>query len=131
MRSIPAYLRIWYFNSQPHKEADRSQGFLSEVYIISTHSLTRRLTKDFSAVAFEDTISTHSLTRRLTNEPSCLEIAQNISTHSLTRRLTKNKVEISVRAVNFNSQPHKEADKKQGGNISARSEFQLTASQGG
>ena len=37
------YLR--YFNSQPHKEADSvstSEGFLEKV--ISTHSLTRRLT---------------------------------------------------------------------------------------
>ena len=37
-------LRLSYFNSQPHKEAD---GELLEVFpqrVISTHSLTRRLT---------------------------------------------------------------------------------------
>ena len=33
---------------------------------ISTHSLTRRLTKDYGASIADTSISTHSLTRRLT-----------------------------------------------------------------
>ena len=39
------FLPSWYFNSQPHKEADEySKGDIIET-IISTHSLTRRLTE--------------------------------------------------------------------------------------
>ena len=33
-----------HFNSQPHKEADRVNKGVARVGIISTHSLTRRLT---------------------------------------------------------------------------------------
>ena len=33
-----------YFNSQPHKEADGIRRYLIAVMLISTHSLTRRLT---------------------------------------------------------------------------------------
>ena len=36
--------RSWYFNSQPHKEADYVAGNFSFRDYISTHSLTRRLT---------------------------------------------------------------------------------------
>ena len=77
-----------YFNSQPHKEADffRFQ-FLSQ-HSISTHSLTRRLTFFNFLININFNISTHSLTRRLTEMTTeeAMEIA--ISTHSLTRRLT-------------------------------------------
>ena len=37
-------LMIYYFNSQPHKEADRTIQFVGLPNFISTHSLTRRLT---------------------------------------------------------------------------------------
>ena len=147
--------RSWNFNSQPHKEADIRPMFL--VYLptvfqltasqggwllyelifcpmscISTHSLTRRLTRNQSIVSRLRCISTHSLTRRLTHDfPTAdlffsfqLTASQGgwqrcgilphphgrISTHSLTRRLT---LIIWVRVCiiwHFNSQPHKEAD---------------------
>ena len=166
---------IWYFNSQPHKEADQqhsircrvldhfnsqphkeadwwpgkrvmwwrwfqltasqggwlllmfeqhsmlsfqltaSQGGwhgwrddLSVLCIISTHSLTRRLTQFSPASFFHLTISTHSLTRRLTGYRSRLTRYISISTHSLTRRLT------------IRTKKHRK-----------RIIFQLTASQGG
>ena len=37
-----------YFNSQPHKEADALEGLEGFDEIISTHSLTRRLTSQGS-----------------------------------------------------------------------------------
>ena len=40
-----AYIWIQHFNSQPHKEADLEIGQVLRGMIISTHSLTRRLTK--------------------------------------------------------------------------------------
>ena len=38
------FLPSWYFNSQPHKEADMCFGIPQGGDEISTHSLTRRLT---------------------------------------------------------------------------------------
>ena len=55
-------------------------------------------------------ISTHSLTRRLTSILSCIFSHLTISTHSLTRRLTPHQQNVSIGLDNFNSQPHKEAD---------------------
>ena len=100
-----------YFNSQPHKEADKSTTPFYSCQHISTHSLTRRLTRsvlksansgdyfnsqphkeaDYSSFASSIVsllISTHSLTRRLTNIDSKKLLHTFISTHSLTRRLT-------------------------------------------
>ena len=63
---------------------------LEEHLDISTHSLTRRLTK-ITVVECDGTyISTHSLTRRLTLCNTSAESIRRISTHSLTRRLTVN-----------------------------------------
>ena len=122
-----------YFNSQPHKEADKqfflapnltlpfqltaSQGgwlaLMSKRVMakdISTHSLTRRLTICPRGMVVWRNISTHSLTRRLTAIVRAQRIAYVISTHSLTRRLTCTGKCGRKRSRNFNSQPHKEAD---------------------
>ena len=134
--SIQCIFRHGNFNSQPHKEADTSFRFLytfasfqltasqggwpghilwriSE-FLISTHSLTRRLTeichitrwiwryfnsqphKEADWSSLSDIrwiyISTHSLTRRLTHGSSSSSSSSYISTHSLTRRLTETEV---------------------------------------
>ena len=57
--------------------------------VISTHSLTRRLTEHFPERTQGICISTHSLTRRLTALFNSCRKAFHISTHSLTRRLTE------------------------------------------
>ena len=103
--------RRCYFNSQPHKEADRISSCFAFIIVISTHSLTRRLTiwliilppqsLYFNSQPHKEAdnrvgdcavraicISTHSLTRRLTESRGRGERIQRISTHSLTRRLT-------------------------------------------
>ena len=77
-----------YFNSQPHEEADRFIDFVQNDIGISTHSLTKRLTK------------------LSTLDPDTLEI----STHSLTKRLTLHIVVCYNIYIYFNSQPHEEAD---------------------
>ena len=56
--------------------------------LISTHSLTRRLTNTTYTSQIYMTISTHSLTRRLTGNQAEFDRRVQISTHSLTRRLT-------------------------------------------
>ena len=76
--------------------------------IISTHSLTRRLTEAMKAKTEALEISTHSLTRRLTVVTSDPVSPFSISTHSLTRRLTTGYMVLQTDIL-----------------------FQLTASQGG
>ena len=143
-----------YFNSQPHKEADRdltktkekfetfqltaSQGgwrwFVrqsNDCEYISTHSLTRRLTPITHKTHVSHYISTHSLTRRLTVSYRKCFHGCSISTHSLTRRLTKCCSSVITFSRYFNSQPHKEADGKQHQKEHCQRIFQLTASQGG
>ena len=99
-----------YFNSQPHKEADADWINTGSILVISTHSLTRRLTSHQRVISALFYISTHSLTRRLTKLDGAYQIIQEISTHSLTRRLTIKCLYSLVGFTYFNSQPHKEAD---------------------
>ena len=61
-----------YFNSQPHKEADRLLiSYYSIYFRISTHSLTRRLTTGFQFISNVFNISTHSLTRSFLYNKKC------------------------------------------------------------
>ena len=78
----------WYFNSQPHEEADEVIRFKQITGLISTHSLTKRLTFFFKLF--------------------CQSV--NISTHSLTKRLTTIFLLFRLCSMYFNSQPHEEAD---------------------
>ena len=56
----------FYFNSQPHEEAD-DYFVLTVIGVdISTHSLTKRLTELSQKTYLLTSISTHSLTKRLT-----------------------------------------------------------------
>ena len=68
--------RVPHFNSQPHKEADEQDVCCEYDRVISTHSLTRRLTLQMVSHEAGSAISTHSLTRRLT---------ENIAVAFLTR----------------------------------------------
>ena len=78
----------FYFNSQPHEEADRcipcrcrtSENFNSQPHEEADN--TR------SSIQIPSNISTHSLTRRLTCSRHQYRLRYGISTHSLTRRLT-------------------------------------------
>ena len=122
-----------HFNSQPHEEADPRTGHaVCRLLVISTHSLTRRLTphtfrenvikNNFNSQPHEEAdvnlffavqaadISTHSLTRRLTTYDSNVIASMPISTHSLTRRLTITQCMDLMKVKHFNSQPHEEAD---------------------
>ena len=99
-----------YFNSQPHEEADTTVSCGLRRMDISTHSLTRRLTRSTVSSVVNRIISTHSLTRRLTIDGSARATWLQISTHSLTRRLTIHLRTMSNQKRHFNSQPHEEAD---------------------
>ena len=121
------------FNSQPHKEADGIDfTTLTTDTDISTHSLTRRLTRetlpvlpvwwhfnsqphkeaDYSAgngIAGERNFNSQPHKEADFNRISEAE-SLYISTHSLTRRLTQQRERHCVKWKYFNSQPHKEAD---------------------
>ena len=128
------FITIWYFNSHPHKEDDyrRSQSHIP--VSISTHILTRRMTRQFQLRKWPaEVISTHILTRRMTTSFSWIitpiDIFQltssrggwrhhtskrifdaNISTHILTRRMTLQKRQNILHRHHFNSHPHEEDD---------------------
>ena len=98
--------------------------------VISTHSLTRRLTAVWKWRHRWWSISTHSLTRRLT----FTDIANNkIYTFQLTASQGGWRGQRGKRAIpeHFNSQPHKEADQAAIEILGTFVSFQLTASQGG
>ena len=79
---------VSYFNSHPHKEDDNEGITLAD----GTH------------------ISTHILTRRMTKRPARAQAYKDISTHILTRRMTSLRRESVRRQAHFNSHPHKEDD---------------------
>ena len=80
--------QVEYFNSQPHKEADKSFVFLWYNFIISTHSLTRRLTVLLAVFL--------ALLLYFNSQPH----KEADDSHPGYLALT----------FHFNSQPHKEAD---------------------
>ena len=98
------------FNSQPHKEADEQDVCCEYDRVISTHSLTRRLTLQMVSHEAGSAISTHSLTRRLTL--ICLRFRLQLSHFNSQPHKEADSCIASTMAflVYFNSQPHKEAD---------------------
>ena len=97
------------FNSQPHKEADATEFTDNLANAISTHSLTRRLTSTTPDETHADYISTHSLTRRLTGHGRrCVMYLIFQLTASQGGWLDD--VNGNAFLIDFNSQPHKEAD---------------------
>ena len=100
-----------HFNSQPHEEADFYWLWKRNHPDISTHSLTKRLTTTMpTKTNYHIGISTHSLTKRLTNIKDNFFHLFGISTHSLTKRLTSAPSFLVSFFKYFNSQPHEEAD---------------------
>ena len=126
------FLPSWYFNSQPHKEADDLEASVfCPACDISTHSLTRRLTQVCKWSKQADCISTHSLTRRLTaiivQHPA---FPKNFNSQPHKEADIFSNASFSLFAY-FNSQPHKEADCCSVNKQLHFVPFQLTASQGG
>ena len=82
--------RTWnfYFNSHPHEEDDDSLRLLNCHADISTHILTKRMTK---GITVGSTVTI-------------------ISTHILTKRMTQSKHGSRKWQLNFNSHPHEEDD---------------------
>ena len=80
-----------HFNSHPHEEDDRLKRTCKEKRYISTHILTKRMTKGYAQK---------------------IEYLA-ISTHILTKRMTVRKNESIQRVQYFNSHPHEEDDVRQ------------------
>ena len=122
---------LGYFNSQPHEEADERYWIYHKNPGISTHSLTKRLTyRRILADArtlFQLTASRRGwhLAHAVTHTPHW------ISTHSLTNRLTVQTMILFTEIMHFNSQPHEEADYKKILRGIDYQIFQLTASRRG
>ena len=109
--TIHCWSLVFYFNSQPHKEADVEENKDYTGLHISTHSLTRRLTTEILLILCILRISTHSLTRRLTRFPLCVLVSPGYF-NSQPHKEADEKLRILAHAhLYFNSQPHKEADR--------------------
>ena len=99
------------FNSHPHKEDDStSYAPRMELQLFQLTSSQggwrRRTIKKFCFIC----VSTHILTRRMTKNYSRQLCMFHVSTHILTRRMTKSMVLMSKKTRCFNSHPHKEDD---------------------
>ena len=110
LRYTREVLRCLYFNSQPHKEAD---GMIIQnafdIIVISTHSLTRRLTTRITAVKVDGTFQLTASqggwrSRKLKN---CILRDFNSQPH---KEADEKRNICKGRSCYFNSQPHKEAD---------------------
>ena len=102
---------VVHFNSQPHEEADSKTFACNNQAVIFQLTASRRgWPYFFCQIPLAKGISTHSLTKRLTLLHGIHVISGHISTHSLTKRLTAAGVTVPAGPVDFNSQPHEEAD---------------------
>ena len=123
-----------YFNSHPHEEDDgKTVPAAQRGGKISTHILTKRMTRTARTIWGGWTISTHILTKRMTvgrisgSIPANIfqltpsrrgwrrlravgGIMQGISTHILTKRMTASRQRLMWRKFYFNSHPHEEDD---------------------
>ena len=128
---FPPFVLSWYFNSQPHEEADVDNPDPYIVNSISTHSLTKRLTDILILSQNSVSISNHSLTKRLTVTSAWYPLFwlfQLTASRRGWRPLTRRKMWLPHY---FNSQPHEEADASLVICIAWEVIFQLTASRRG
>ena len=122
-----------YFNSHPHVEDDERGAYAEKERSISTHILTKRMTRGWRdgscgqkisthiltkrmtflscrSVHSFCNISTHILTKRMTESVFRLPVFPCISTHILTKRMTLRTLMLPILRVYFNSHPHEEDD---------------------
>ena len=78
-----------YFNSPPHKKNHIATTMINTVFFkISTHILTKRMTRTLHGNQQRIVISTHILTKRMTSLLKKDVYDEDISTHILTKRMT-------------------------------------------
>ena len=104
--------RSGHFNSQPHEEADEAEARLRGRRNISTHSLTKRLTIDVVALRCTDVFQLTASRRgwRLGNRLGYFSILYFNSQPHEEADVTLNVT--SALSSYFNSQPHEEADRE-------------------
>ena len=118
------------FNSQPHEEADNTPGFFIFPFDVSTHSLTRRLTRKNPGktriAAFQLTASRGGWL------PQCRIRLMNSRFNSQPHEEADPWPQPDyLKRWRFNSQPHEEADEMTEHLLMSLVQFQLTASRGG
>ena len=114
---------MWNFNSQPHKEADYFADVVPRFQKYFNSQPHKEADCQKKGLPDRLGISIHSLTRRLTAKTGPFICRFFISIHSLTRRLTRCWLRIDLYIWHFNSQPHKEADRRKGFLPKTRSNF--------
>ena len=100
-----------YFNSHPHEEDDESYRENPVFRVISTHILTKRMTRWKWLLDTWPYISTHILTKRMTKLEARI-IGQECKSRWPPHQENNQKGCLCIRAqVYFNSHPHEEDDK--------------------
>ena len=98
------------FNSHPHEEDDEAQDTLEDLYIISTHILTKRMTIFSINCPGTGAISTHILTKRMT-AILVTRIISMIFQLTSSRRGWLQAFARCSQHDHFNSHPHEEDDR--------------------
>ena len=104
-----------YKNISTHiltKRMTKSTNCITIASDISTHILTKRMTEVAIKIAGKLDISTHILTKRMTTKAGYSPRKTLISTHILTKRMTGGRPHCRKAAIYFNSHPHEEDDGK-------------------
>ena len=103
-------IKNYYFNSQPHKEADA--GSLRTGSQVRYFNSQPHKEADISSVLQSSPVEYfNSQPHKEADDLSCAAcILHHISTHSLIKRLTSYSLDSPALSAYFNSQPHKEAD---------------------
>ena len=110
--SMLIHNRLRYFNSHPHEEDDFNIA-MSKIHLIifQLTSSRRGWHRKLPHLHSNPDISTHILTKRMTRFLNTTSCAYNISTHILTKRMTLTGYQ-HVPDRYFNSHPHEEDDMK-------------------
>ena len=101
-----------HFNSQPHEEADVAIGLMANSGIISTHSLTKRLTEHSSDHPWRTWSFQLTASRRGWQHADIETKRSIIFQLTASRRGWPGQHTSAANTEHFNSQPHEEADEQ-------------------
>ena len=120
----------WYFNSHPHEEDDHLKRTYKEKRYISTHILTKRMTKAIEKIPYFGLFQLTSSRRGWRFSKILALIAVHFNSHPHEE---DDQVEMATRymTLHFNSHPHEEDDPTFSSLSSSVSSFQLTSSRRG
>ena len=120
----------WYFNSHPHEEDDHLKRTYKEKRYISTHILTKRMTKAIEKIPYFGLFQLTSSRRGWRFSKILALIAVHFNSHPHEED-DGDRIRAETGSGNFNSHPHEEDDICEADERSLTGTFQLTSSRRG